>query len=376
MFSSTAAVVKHGRALGPLCIQPLLCCEPRARFVLGRLRSIVAGAFCTRFDMSEIIINTVQYRFPAGSPPPSWEETAHFLKQLDTDLSLMEAAYKTAQNRTLYIKFTTSEAMTESLQKNVEPRQFVYANGKSVAVKMSIAGANMQYVRVFDLPPELSDDSLSLTLGKFGEINHVTREKFPAESGLGHMYTGVRGVYMDVQRSIPPSIDVGERKARIFYEGLKDTCFLCGGLGHRRESCPQRQNRKQRANQGQGNSVACSYADVVSGQGSTLETPKIAEVEEEEVIEVLEEDDEEYIDVPTEVSEAEQVENVRKAATDAEKEAKRKESLEQLEQVARAIHDAMLNPQANQRRAQYASSASGSSSGSGPRMKVARKSRY
>lgn len=267
--------------------------------------------------MSEMVINTVQFRFPTGSPPPSWVEIANFLKQLDTDLMLMETAYKAAQDRSLYVKFISHEAMMESLGKNTEPRQFAYKNGKSVAVRMTIAGANMQYVRVFDLQPELPDANLSLTLGEFGRIEHVIREKFPSDLGLDHMYTGIRGVYMDVEKSIPPSIDVGDRKARVFYEGLKDTCFLCLGFGHRKDVCPQRKIRNKQDKKRQVNEESCSYADVVSGKESVPEVIKDTQTCEDDLIEVLEEDDGEYIDLP-EISDAERTQK-RNCGTDSEK---------------------------------------------------------
>lgn len=319
------------------------------------------------------MINTVQYRFPTGCPPPSLVEVATFLKQLDTELTSIEATYKSAQDRSLFIKFTSPEAMQESLRKNMEPRHFTYANGKSIVVRMSIAGVNTQYVRVFDLPPELPDVTLSSVLGEFGEIDHVVREKFPPGFGLDHMYTGVRGIYMSVQTNIPPSIDVGDRKARIFYEGLKDTCFLCRELGHRRDSCPQREIRKKKEKKKLGNSGSCSYADIVSGNGTTLEEQQIAEALEDDVIEVLEEDEEECIHQSTE-----EVEQICNSAAVSEKERRRKEGLETLEEVAKAITEAMRNSQASQRRAQFAATGSGSasSSGSGPRMKVPRRTRY
>lgn len=98
---------------------------------------------------------------------------------------------------------------------------------------------------MFDLPPELSDDSLVQVLGSYGKVERVVREKFPADLGLSHMPTGVRGVHIDVSKEIPPCVDVLNWKGRIVYSGLKDTCFLCQAMGHRRDSCPQRANRNK-----------------------------------------------------------------------------------------------------------------------------------
>lgn len=60
----------------------------------------------------------------------------------------------------------------------MEPWQFTDTNGEKVVARMSIAGANIHYVRAYDLPPELPDD-LPLVLGEFGEIQHVVPKEFP-----------------------------------------------------------------------------------------------------------------------------------------------------------------------------------------------------
>lgn len=305
-----------------------------------------------------MFVNTVQFRFPVGSPRPTWSEIAGFLKKLDTDLMAMETVYKTAQDRSLFIKFTSPEAMMESMKKNAEPRQFVYASGKTIGVRMMVAGANTRYVRVFDLPPELTDYNLSLVIGNYEVIDRVVREKFPSDLGVDHLFTGVRGVYMDVKSSIPPTLKVGEWEGRIFYEGLKDTCFLCREEGHRRDSCPQRKIRSTKEKEKQESSGSCSYADIASGNTTT----SVEQRSDDGYIDVSEEGEVEDNGPPTEVSDS-------GIKTPAEK--RWKESMAKLEEVAKAIKEAMENPQASQRRAQFASSKSGS--GSAPKKKILRK---
>lgn len=323
--------------------------------------------------MNGMMINTAQFRFPPGSPRPSWTDIANFLKQLDTNLLDMESAYKTARDRSLFIKFTSMDAMKTALKKNSEPRVFLYASGESVEIRMTIAGADMRYVRIFDLPPEIDDEHLSLILEEYGKVEFVIREKFPPESGLGHLQTGVRGVYLDVKKSIPPSIVIAGWKGNVFYDGLKDTCFLCQAVGHRRDSCPKKKVLNPTPKRTE---KPTSYAGVVAGNEVHQPEQETTEALEDDIIEVLEESFEQYTDIDSNQVQTQLTGGQEKV--DSEKERRRKEGIAVLEDVAKAIQEAMANPQAKQRRAQYAASGSGSSSGSStaPKKKCARQTRY
>lgn len=64
------------------------------------------------------------------------------------------------------------------MEKKVEPKMFTYSNSSCLEVRMFVAGINVRYVRVFDHPPEVSDDTLTLEMGKFGTtVQRVVREK-------------------------------------------------------------------------------------------------------------------------------------------------------------------------------------------------------
>lgn len=191
--------------------------------------------------------------------------------------------------------------------------------------------------------------------------------KFPMDLGINHMYTGVRGVYMDVRQDIPPTINVGSRKGRIYYDGLHDTCFLCRAVGHRKDSCPQRRkdyNKEKHA-------ASVSYAEIVSGQHSSLVMQETAVVSDEK-IEVLQDD---ISEPSTEAVDAETVEhNDPEKTSREEKEKRRKESIEQLTEVAKAIQEVVTKQQASQWRAQFA--ATGSNKHSRPKKLCARKTFY
>lgn len=272
----------------------------------------------------------------------------------------IETAYKTAQDRSLFVKFVNREAMMDSLNRNTASIKFHYCNGKAVDVHVSIAGSNVHYVRVFDLPSEVNDDQLSLVLAEYGKEESMVREKFPKDLGLDHVYTGVRGVHIDVQKEIPPAISVGNRKGHVFYDGLRDTCFLCHAVGHRKDACPQRKAQVL-------DKRTKSYAGVVSGQQVVTEERKSLE-SSEEIIEITEED---IIEESPETVDAEQVDT---GGNETEKETRRKKGISTLVEVANAITEAIGKQQAANRRAQFASS--GSKEHSRPKKLCARKSLY
>ncbi|XP_062705371.1 uncharacterized protein LOC134287501 [Aedes albopictus] len=186
------------------------------------------------------------------------------------------------EDRSLSIKFKTAATMEEALRTNTGPVKFSYSSGKTIDVIMSRAGSNVRYVRIFDIPPEVSDEDLSLVLGKYGKIESVIREKLPPNLGLDHMFNGVRGLHIDVESDIPPTVQILQWKGKVFYEDLKNKCFLCQQEGHRRNSCPQRQTRNQKAKGVE--TVSSSYANAVI-YGGAAQGQQEVENEEKEAIE-------------------------------------------------------------------------------------------
>lgn len=83
-------------------------------------------------------------------------------------------------------------------------------------MKKSLAGSLTEYVRVYDLPPEVLDTQLKLVSAKYGAVKRIIREKFPADLGLD-MQTGVRGVNVEKQISSDSSSWI-----------IKEICFILG----------------------------------------------------------------------------------------------------------------------------------------------------
>ena len=65
------------------------------------------------------------------------------------------------------------------------------------------------------------------------------------------MYSGVRGVHIEISKELPANLFIGHYKARLYYEGLKNKCFYCKGEGHLKATCPKLGSLKSQQNGGQ-----------------------------------------------------------------------------------------------------------------------------
>lgn len=186
---------------------------------------------------SIVVKNTLAFLFPGNATQPTLEDMGRFIKTLKGDRSMMDTGYKISDEKSVFVRFKSEDAMMFSFENNPATLPFRYTDGRKVMVSMSVAGGNTRYVRVYDLPPEATDPDLSAVLGKYGVIKRIVRERFPAEIGLD-MYSGVRGLYMDIQRDIPEVLHFRGRKGRISYEGIKLKCYVCKSNEHLKKACP------------------------------------------------------------------------------------------------------------------------------------------
>lgn len=234
---------------------------------------------------SEIVVtNTIAFVFPDNAAQPTLPEMVRFVKGLTGDQGKMDTAYKNAEERTVFIKYKSEEGMREALSRNEEKQTFHYSNGTQVDVCMSVAG-NIQYIRVFDLPPEVSDRDLAGELSKYGKIKRCLREKYPPEYQLD-LFTGVRGIYMEVEKEVPPVLYFHNRRGRIFYSGNKKKCFTCGQEGHHKKACGKKKVKTTGAGVEKKEAGKSTFAAILSGTSSSDNVDKQADLE----IEMLDED--------------------------------------------------------------------------------------
>ncbi|XP_055589326.1 uncharacterized protein LOC129741612 [Uranotaenia lowii] len=101
-----------------------------------------------------------------------------------------------------------------------------------------MASKLFRYIRIFNLPPETEDKEIAAAMSRYGKIHQFVRERYPAEYEYP-VYSGIRGVHMELEKEIPASLFIGHFRARIYYDGLKNRCFLCKAEGHLKVDCPK-----------------------------------------------------------------------------------------------------------------------------------------
>lgn len=193
----------------------------------------------SRFEMEPKRENTIKLRFGAGSRNPNNGEVFNFFTKQRWTCDSLSAMYR--DDFCVFIRFKSDELMKGALAKLGPKVNFEYDDGTSAWVNVTAANGTFKYVRIFGLPPEVDDRQISGAMSKYGSIQLMVRERFPAETGFP-IWNGVRGLHMEVTTAIPAQVNIQHVKARIYYDGLQNKCFVCGALDHLKANCPNRKS--------------------------------------------------------------------------------------------------------------------------------------
>lgn len=164
------------------------------------------------------------------------------------DLRLMEEQLEMIQlngvTRQVFIKCTSTNIVEEILERTKGELSFTFSNGQRTKVKIEKAGPGIKSVKIYNLPPELSNTNISTVLEKYGTVYSVTDDSW-GQAFRYKIKNGVRTVKMGLKTHIPSYIDVCGFKALVSYENQPTTCSYCHQTGHLRNNCP---NKKDLAN--------------------------------------------------------------------------------------------------------------------------------
>lgn len=183
--------------------------------------------------------NTVKLVFGPNSKVPSHLEVLKFsIGNLKLTAADIHSIYKEENGGQFYVKLMDEPTFSAFIADSDEQYTFKYDDGSQTKVQVDQACRIFRYVRIFNLPPEIEDREIQYVLGQYGTIRQHVKERFPNELNV-NIFTGVRGVHMEISKEIPAHLYVGHFRARIFYEGLKNKCFYCKSEGHEKSNCPK-----------------------------------------------------------------------------------------------------------------------------------------
>lgn len=201
--------------------------------------------------------NTLKIVFANGAKVPLHLDVLRFTaKVLKIPAPDVHSIYRDENDRCFYIKFMDEPTFNEFTGRIDDQYKFQYNDGEAATVKLEVASRLFRYVRIFNLPPELEDKDIAAVLSQFGTIRQHVRERYPTEYGYA-VFSGVRGVHMEIAKELPPNLFIGHFKARLYYEGLKNRCFFCKMEGHVKANCPKATSSRSSA-------VPGSYSGVVA----------------------------------------------------------------------------------------------------------------
>uniref|UniRef100_A0A8D8LFE3 (northern house mosquito) hypothetical protein n=1 Tax=Culex pipiens TaxID=7175 RepID=A0A8D8LFE3_CULPI len=180
---------------------------------------------------------TLRIHFGVGSRKPKDAEIFQFFRKQGWTSNDLSAMYR--EDHSLYVRFKSAKGMGEAFSRLGPKTTFSYSDGTAADVTVADAGGVSKYVRIFGLPPEVEDDRIKEVLEKYGNVQQLNRERYGAETGFS-IWSGVRGVFMEVIDAIPAQVRIQGLNARIYYEGLSDKCFVCGSKDHLKANCKYR----------------------------------------------------------------------------------------------------------------------------------------
>jgi len=141
--------------------------------------------------------------------------------------------------RQVFIKFVDNESVHALLRDTSGRAEYKYPNGKLSIVNKDMAGMGTKRIRVANLPPEVSNDTLHKSLSSFRKVLNIHAEMW-SKVYRYPMLNGVRQVAMHLTRHLPSHLTFAGHRVLLSYKGQPDICYGCGEIGHLYQVSPER----------------------------------------------------------------------------------------------------------------------------------------
>jgi len=140
--------------------------------------------------------------------------------------------------------------------------------GELLIVHITLVGLGIKHIRIANLPPEVSSDTLQAALAPYGKIMEIQNVwwskiyRYPVDNSI-------QQVTMVLSRHVPSHLTVANQRVLLSYKGQPPTCYGCGESGHMYQRCPARHKMGTKRTF----VMAATYASIVTASAATKEGP-------------------------------------------------------------------------------------------------------
>jgi hypothetical protein len=162
--------------------------------------------------------------------------------------------------RQVYIKLNSIDYAKEIVKNSPGQQTYTHENAEISIVRIDFAGMGTRKIGIADLPPEVTDQTISRALLAYGEVLELRQETWSSIYRY-KVPNGIRTALTTLKKHVPSRMSIGGHRATISYGGQTPTCFGCNGVDHQYQQCPIHKRRgSQTAN------TQNTWADIVQQQ--------------------------------------------------------------------------------------------------------------
>lgn len=184
--------------------------------------------------------DTLKFEFDRNYAKPRSVEFEDWIDlTLKIPLADVIGIYYSIIKHEVYLKVSSPEVGERIIAETNGTAKFRYSDGHIGEVVITQEGLGIRTIRIFELPFEVTADSINAVLQPYGRVLNNFAERF----SQGHKYpvlNGIRQVRIDLKSHVPSYITVAGYRAIVIYDGQPRTCAACNKPGHVRAECMQR----------------------------------------------------------------------------------------------------------------------------------------
>ena len=192
-----------------------------------------------------VFVNTVVFDFGLPKPELKMLSVHQWIRSLGITLEQIYGLMPVtlASTQMVRLKFNKQADYEAFLCKFEGSQKLIVSDDQTVNVTVKAEGTRERYVRICDVPFEVSLDEVKKRLNQYGKVSSIRRETYASrqpEDGYFPTLSGWITARMEISKNIPSYMMFGGERAMIKYQGQIPTCMLCSATGHFGHKCPNK----------------------------------------------------------------------------------------------------------------------------------------